>query len=302
MSNSNYQSVNPISFPENTNWCLSAKIGTKRQVMVKLSSGKSYNYVSRYPVSEGDIVIIGNDLAFGDSECSTDVSPNTGLYGQVESIAEKMSLRKETAVELDFVFTTNVNKSALKQCAKYLEIDDYHTTLQFGSRTSPVRPINHFIRRFLSASSILANQKYADAAMIELAKKTITEIPVLQQDVLELWHGCWPPIIELEQIYIPDVDCESVLKGIAGEAFVRNNSFDGRDFPYQELLENDVVKQFIAKYSYLGAISIMERGGFYNMLKAFLEAKPPIENYTNEIVSQCQKNEVAAEIIKASIC
>ena len=46
----------------------------------------------------------------------------------------------------------------------------------------------------------------------------------------------------------------------------------------------------------LGAISIMARGGFTAMLKAFMDAKPPIEQYAEEVNSCCACNETAIEI------
>ena len=76
MLRQNYASVSPYQNSESANWCLSAKfLGKKQQARVELPDGKSYDYISRYPVREGDIAIIGNTYAFGSSVCDTRESP-----------------------------------------------------------------------------------------------------------------------------------------------------------------------------------------------------------------------------------
>ena len=65
---------------------------------------------------------------------------------------------------------------------------------------------------------------------------------------------------------------------------------------FHEVLSSTKLGECVAKYSYLGAISIMARGGFTAMLKAFMDAKPPIEQYAEEVNSCCASNETAIEI------
>lgn len=46
----------------------------------------------------------------------------------------------------------------------------------------------------------------------------------------------------------------------------------------------DKANVYINKYEYIGAVSIMVRGGFVNMLSAFLSAEPPISDFYDEMI------------------
>jgi hypothetical protein len=54
----------------------------------------------------------------------------------------------------------------------------------------------------------------------------------------------------------------------------------------------DVVNAYVNKYAYIGAVSIMVRGGFANLLKAFFSANPPIASFYNEMLEDIGSNAI----------
>ena len=56
----NYEGVNPAR-DTTQRWCISCKMSsTMKQATVQFADGKHYKYISRFPIKEGDIAIIGN--------------------------------------------------------------------------------------------------------------------------------------------------------------------------------------------------------------------------------------------------
>ena len=288
-----------MKFETGNVWCLSAKIGPAKQIRVKLSSGETYDYLCRYPVESGDVVIIGNKFISG-SDVDIVESKNTGKIGTVESVADQITVKKNYAVEVDFVFTQNVTADAVKQCGKYITIDDYNKILQYGKNVSPVRPITHFVRQYLAAASVLSNESIAGAKTIALARELISGTPVVDYSrISNLYFQMWAPLVELKQTFTPNVNVEDELKAISGNAFIKcGSSAVFEKYPYKELLDKNEVKAFIVKYSYLGAVSVMIQCGLGAMLEAFLNAYPENNKYAAEAIAVCQSNEEAANTIK----
>ena len=179
----NYNNLNSINSACDTQgkWCLSCKmLSTMQQATVKFSNGKSYKYISRFPVKEGDIAIVGNAFAMRYS----DIYPlgTTGMIGVVTEALPKVEIKRGHAAELDFVFSKTPDKKMITQCEKYLGIEDYAVALQFSKDLETVRPVTHFIRRLLAAVSILANKDLAKADSVNMAMSCIQEKPVLDVD------------------------------------------------------------------------------------------------------------------------
>ena len=63
MNYSNYESVNPTRDATEQKWCISLGIVTPQQVSVKLVSGKTFPYVSRFGIGSDDAVVIGKQYA-----------------------------------------------------------------------------------------------------------------------------------------------------------------------------------------------------------------------------------------------
>ena len=180
MNYNNLNSINPACDTQGK-WCLSCKmLSTMQQATVKFSNGKSYKYISRFPVKEGDIAIVGNAFAMRYS----DIYPlgTTGMIGVVTEALPKVEIKRGHAAELDFVFSKTPDKKMITQCEKYLGIEDYAVALQFSKDLETVRPVTHFIRRLLAAVSILANKDLAKADSVNMAMSCIQEKPVLDVD------------------------------------------------------------------------------------------------------------------------
>ena len=272
----NYLTVNLEENPENYDWCISCKFNKLTEATVRLIDGKNYQYISRFPVAIGDAVIIGNQFP-AIRDCEYWPMATTGQFGLVTSVKEKVEMKKNHAAELDFVFTRSASKQDIKECAKYLSNDDYFKTLQYSTTISPIRPITHFARRILAACSILANQSLADMPAIDAAKKAICTYPVLEEKVSALSYKCFGVRIDLSQVFVCDASNTNDLPDIDNNAYSRSEAVLGDewgDVNGAEFTANPQIQAYIAKYSYVAALSIMVRGGFTKMLKAFFEQMP----------------------------
>ena len=318
----NYNNLNSINSACDTQgkWCLSCKmLSTMQQATVKFSNGKSYKYISRFPVKEGDIAIVGNAFAMRYS----DIHPlgTTGMIGVVTEALPKVEIKRGHAAELDFVFSKTPDKKMITQCEKYLGIEDYAVALQFSKDLETVRPVTHFIRRLLAAVSILANKDLAKADSVNMAMSCIQEKPVLDVDrVAKLDWGApeyvgvifaqtcfrsdyseyWALLKDNDE---EDFDEEDFEEEDFDEEDFEEEDFEEEDFEEEDFEEEDFVvepdlssmsehdffykvlsdpkmAELIARDSFFGAYAAMARGGFLNLMQAFIDAKPPYGDYT----------------------
>lgn len=267
----NYESVNPAC-DTTQSWCLSCKIlKTMQQATVKFSDGKEYKYISKYPVQEGDIAIIGNGYR------SLSPMETTGKIGVVTEVLPKVEIKRDYAAELDFVFSKSPDKKMVKSCAEYIQKGSYIST------DTPIRPITCFIRKLLAAASIIANKELASDDAIEAAKECIKGKPELDVEKIETieWGPTAPIGVDFGQVFF--TTDYSDMEGLLPERRSRKKNDDEVVTEIDEMIDEDVFDETlnnpkladcIVKYSFLGAISIMARGGFLNLLRSFIEEKP----------------------------
>ena len=296
----NYNNLNSINSACDTQgkWCLSCKmLSTMQQATVKFSNGKSYKYISRFPVKEGDIAIVGNAFAMRYS----DIYPlgTTGMIGVVTEALPKVEIKRGHAAELDFVFSKTPDKKMITQCEKYLGIEDYAVALQFSKDLETVRPVTHFIRRLLAAVSILANKDLAKADSVNMAMSCIQEKPVLDVDrVAKLgWAPEYVGVNFAQTCFRSDYsEYWALLKDNDEEDFdeedFEEEDFEEEDFEiepelsymsehdfFYKVLSDPKMAELIARDSFFGAYAAMARGGFLNLMQAFIDAKPPYGDY-----------------------
>lgn len=285
----NYRTINVVKNAGEKNWCLSAQmIKPIKQVTVKLNDNKAYQYASRYNAEETDVAIIGNSYVY---ETGGYVSRErtTGCMGIISNVKEKLVIRKSDAVELDFVFTQNVSKKTITDCAKYLNTSGNEKTLQFGKEIDTIYPITYLIRKILAASSIIAFSELSTPATIKKAKGYIQTPQIIDAEMSELRMAC-PELVDIDLTSIhTDVDGkdEEEIKNM-NLSYISAGILNG--FKRKEEIE-ECVNDYVNKYSYVGAISIMVRGSFLNLLNAFLSAEPPIKEFSNEIQTIIKKFE-----------
>lgn len=287
----NYAVVNPGTDAIEKNWCISAKLlSSVQQATVEFASGKSYNYASRYPVAEGDVAVIGKTLPdlTGDR---IEPSATTGAIGIISEALPKLEIKRSHASELDFVFTTSVAKKQITDCAKYLDMDGNEKTLQYGKRTKSFYPLAFLIRKLLSAASIVAYPKFAGDANVQKAIAYIAQPQIITKSMAALE---WAVPYTQADICLDDIQVDVAAKNTAelqamGLSYLEDGALigddRGSDIP-------DVVNAYVNKYAYIGAVSIMARGGFANLLKAFLSANPPIASFYNEMLEDIGSNAI----------
>ena len=281
-SEQNYLSVNTMVDAAEKDWSLTGIFKKSvQQATVQLESGKEYQYACRWPFEEGNVAIIGNK--FIQNYVFIEQSSNSGLFGTITYAEPKMTIKKSHAVELDFVFTENTSKKNITDCIKYLNSPLDNKTVQYEKFTENYFPLSLYIRRLLAAASIIAHPKFASADDIEAAKQYIGE----KQDLDELELLVGPP----EPAGFNFTDTQIDTKGQSAEYLQdlgvepEYEMYDLMDFSeqmYSEMIDHANV--YINKYSYMGVVSIMVRGGFVNLLKAFLSAEPPIDDFYDEMV------------------
>lgn len=281
-SETNYLSVNPMKDAAEKDWSLTGIFKKSvQQATVQLESGKEYTYACRWPFKEGDVAIIGNTLL--QNYMDIEQSPNSGLFGIITYAEPKMTIKRSHAVELDYVFTESASKKNISDCAKYLKSPLDFKTVQYEKYSQNYFPLSLYIRRLFAAVSIIAHPKFAAADDIEAAKRYVGQNQNLND--LELWVGPPEPAgLNFTDTQInTDGKSEEYLKQLGIEP-----EYEMYDFmrlseeKYFKIM--DKANVFINKYTYIGAVSIMVRGGFVNMLNAFLSAEPPINDFYDEMI------------------
>ena len=306
----NYATKNTQPKPWEQDWCISLLPGKITQANLMLPSKKSYDYACRYPVAEGDVAIIGYALPQGDYDTSgCDSSTNTGQIATVTAVLPKLTIKRSHAVEVSFVFTPAVQKKNLTQCVKYLEMgaDKYDKTLQLEKHINMIRPISYFIRCILAAASILAHPNFTKPEEQELAKSVIDRKYTVTKEMVEL--ECSPSGaigIDFMDIHTPDEHAPVALEvpDFECKQFEWKNGIlqQGIDWKVAEkAVSGNLLCSHVNKYVHCGAVSIMVRGGFKNLLEAYLSVNPPIDAFYDEmceILSDVGHKEVY-EILKA---
>lgn len=269
MSNE-YLTKNKEKGAETKNWVLRLK-ETKpiKQASVKIRT-KTYEYASKYEVQVGDIAIIGLQN-----------QPKTqGEMGIVENTYNKLTINKDYAADLAFVFTDNPDKKMITACKKYLE-NKYDVDIVGGSN---IFPVTYKVRRLIAAACIVAYPKLSTAEDIEMAKALIAKPQRMTDIPMADWYS-----IELYDGYANDSPA------------VGNGWLDAAAYSDMESSEEEKLEDEFNRRVFCDTIGIMLRGGFVNLLEAFLSANPPIDDFFDEVVSAVGKayNDTAMDTLKA---
>ena len=288
---SNYTTTNKMDDACQKDWCVSPVPSKVQQVNLRLNNGRSYDYLCRYSANPEAIAIVGWTFPelTGDH---VEKSANTGAMGQVCEISPTITIKRSRAVEIDYVINVNPVKKNLTQCVKYLNMDgsSYRKTMQLDKELTPIRPISYHIRRILAAASIIAHPKFVTEDDITLAKSVIAELKFIDAKMTGLTAVIPEDIgIALSDIHVPDDSVINVFERILNELNQNSNwrpakgELHGMSNIVGKFARLETVSAFVNKYAHFGAISIMVRGGFANLLEAYLSANPPIEEYRAEM-------------------
>ena len=274
----NYETVNPIDDAEDEDWSLTGCFRSSiKQATVLLCNGKENKFASRWPFEEGDLAIIGNTLIRDEKEIEQ--NEYSGLFGEIIYSEPKLSLKKSTATELDYVFTKQNTKKAVKECVKYLDKPVDNKTVEYGNFPMNYFPLSFVIRRLLAAASVIAHHDYASEEEINRAKDSIGKAQDLNEmDIRHVWMRA--PGFDFTDV---QVNTKSYIKNLKELGMKPCYLFDDNDY---DTLPFDYHKAniYLNKYSHIGAVSVMVRGRFINLLIAYLSAEPPIQDFFNEMV------------------
>lgn len=260
MNQKNYLTVGEHENAVNKRWCLSVVAAKPiAQMKIKLNDGKAYNYFSKFSVQENDLAVIGNGL-IGIDNIANEPFESTGQMGMVVGQATAKLNRSRTA-ELDFVFTPVVEKTHITACSKYLKVQCDKKTLCAGREVWNVYPITLLIRKLLAAVSVLAFPDLATKVQIEEAQEYLNEMYIIPEEAKTLTYTDFPKDRKTRWAK-EDIHVYKASGKITG---------------------NDAT---VYKYIHIGAVSLMLRGGFVNMLQAYLNANPPIKAFYNTLVSE----------------
>jgi hypothetical protein len=126
-----------------------------------------------------------------------------------------------------------------------------------------------------------------DGSLLELAMATIAEKKHIDPKMLKAYSAPFDPRIGIHDIHIPDPNVEEAFAEIEDQL-----GDDAEWYDYgildemcdvaKEFISLDIVNDHVNKYSHLGAVAIMVRGGFKNLLEAYLSASPPINEFITD--------------------
>lgn len=248
--------------------------------------------MTRFEAQADDVVIIGNSFVW-QTGCCADPMETTGEMGIVSEVAAKVSVKRNHAAEIDFVFTQNITKKSIAAAAAYLKTEANPATLQYDKETENIYPLTYFIRKMLAAATILAFPGLAAAKDIASAKAYIHENHKFTDEIYDMSHsgGYFPATIWLSDDHYNygkpvlsslekgnKIDC---LEDGKLESYKRN---DG-----DPMVKNEDLDQYVADRVHIGAVSLMIRGGFANLLEAYLKEAPPIGSYIEELAAFASK-------------
>ena len=292
MKYSNYKTVNQQKDAASVDWCLSAKPGKSyKQATVLLPDGKEYQYGTNYATAESDIVVVGNIFPRGQSY-EVKNAATTGCMGVVTLMTPKITVPAGKVAELDFVFSQKVNKRMIAGCVGYIDAigglgDNNYTYGKTNYFTGCIHPISISIRKTLAAASILAHAQLTTPENIQKAKEfllTTNEIELYVIDCYVFPEGY--SNVDFRDIQV-DVDkrneeeLANVKPELSGGIYYRGEGEKG---------EFDGINPYFDKYVNIGAVSIMVRGGFVNLLKAYLSAEPAIGAFYDEMLEAIGDN------------
>ena len=250
---SEYQTVNTTKNPETKNWCLVLKAAKPiKQAGVKIGN-RTYQYASYYDINKGDVAIVGFRK-----------QPKTqGEMGVVESTLDKLAIRRDLAADLAFVFTDHADKRMITACKKYILED----TENADADDTDYYPVTYMARRMIAACCIVAFPQLSSPEDIQLAKEYIRgehymfDIPTASYNTFDFYDYYGKNSPSLGGWLHPD------------------DYYDKMDEQQQNKIDDKFNKRV-----FCDTVAIMLRGGFVNILEAFLSVDPPIGKYYKDII------------------
>lgn len=140
--------------------------------------------------------------------------------------------------------------------------------------------MSFYTRRVLAATSILAFPQFTTQQQYDTAKTIVITPPIVTAEILNHHYDEYflsvlslaGTLIELPDSSGEVMDCpnEDDYVNIGGDRYIKR--------------ELSAVTAFVQKYAFINAICIMVRGGFCNMLAAFLRVCSAIAKYQHELL------------------
>lgn len=133
---------------------------------------------------------------------------------------------------------------------------------------------------------MLAHGELVSPESLELAKAVIVEKKSFKKKMLSAAPTPFDPAITINEIHIPDPSVKNIYNEIKIQldksalwAWDNDGGLEEMSEIAGQFIALPVVNDYVNKYAHLGAISIMVRGGFMNLLEAYLAAEPPIKEF-----------------------
>lgn len=160
-----------------------------------------------------------------------------------------------------------------------------------------IYPISFYIRKTLATASVLAFEKLAGKAAVEKARTYILQKKTIDEELVELdQDAMFSQNIRFYDIRVPvSGEVQDELETAAAHVSKYFNREEGIIRRFDEYLKHDqmhsdALDDYVIEYVYIGAVSVMVRGGFVNLLQAFLFVDPPIEGFLDQRIKMIGKN------------
>jgi len=270
-------------------WCYCMKAAKPMRTLdVHLNNGRTYQYLSKYIAEVNDLVVIDDGATYSQ-------------MGIVQKCEEGSKISVTKSVRIRHVFTPKSDSTTIKSLVKELKNLAKVKAFLISHSAADARqliPATVCIKRLLIAVSILAHPDKIESAILERCKKQI-QIPI---DIPAAFLGIMLGLSEGEGFKIAedsycgpayDVEIETMLDGEPDNYHTYVQSYevtvsDTYDIAYTfESCEKEVANLGINVYASVTALLI--RGGFTNLMAAFLSVKPQIQDILPAMITLAEK-------------
>jgi hypothetical protein len=260
-------------------------------------------YLTSLPVKEDDKVFIGFR---GSYDTYMEVASTSRELAKIVNIKGD-KVKRDMAANIEFAFTTNVNKKTISFCEDYINAGD---KALFGHRgiydqclwdMMPVAPVTRYSKLLLAAATVLSFKDMTSEANIAKAKEILSSKLGFPKIIFNLFTFYR---IELEDTYM-DIDeksleklCEVMGKTVFQE-YPKHLSLGDEDISDAEY---EVLDEYINKTAYTSAMAMMIKADTKNLMEAFLSANPPIDDYIDEMIEYANRLKATdyVEMLKAA--
>lgn len=284
--NKNYKTTNPnLNESHIYSWGINLK-NTKpiKEVSVPVSKSQEYSFATAYDITPLDVVIIGKNYS------NSAYAKSTGIMSTPSSELKTRTSSLSHLAEIDYAFTPSIKKAHITAASKFMVQEVNGENMKLILDRLDIYPITFMTKQMIAAITVLSFPKMATSTSLQKAKDIIREGIAFDCFNYDGVRYCNLSFDDLQTVN-KDKELESFGDQFLG-AHISNNSvfLDDIKSAYKDSQEDcdNALKYFKAKV-YIATLAVLIRGGFVNMLQAFLNECPPIYDFIDDVIQLAKK-------------